>query len=295
MNLYALRIFYEVAIRKSVTGAAIDLAISQPSVTAQVRKLEKEIGLKVTEPDGRGIRLTEAGELIYPHAQRLFDMERELETKLNNFREGRTGTLKIASTGLVANELLPKWMASFKKDNQDVDIVLNVLNSDEAIKKLIHYETDLSFIAGIAKHPDICFEKLFDDELWFVVSKGHHLDSKEATIEEMMKEPFFMREEGSSIREQLLALCKLYDVPAPKWSIKLNGMNVSIKTIQEGFGAMLVPALAVRTMVESGQIARVFIKGIDIKRPIYLCSRKDDLFSPISQKFYDLVKRLTMR
>ncbi|MEW9673860.1 LysR family transcriptional regulator [Ammoniphilus sp. 3BR4] len=291
MNLHALRVFFEVANRKSVTGAAINLSISQPSVTAQVRKLEKEIGLNVLEPDGRGIRLTEAGELIFLHAQRLFAMERELEMKLHDLREGKIGTLKIASTGLPANLLLPKWVASFKKQNPHVDIILNVVNSTEANRQLLHYEADLAFIAGISKHPDICYEKLFDDELWFIVPKGHRLDSKMATLEEMMKEPFFMREEGSSIREQLLALCRIHDLSPPKKALQYNGMNLSIKTIQEGYGAMLVPALAVKTMVENGEIGRVFIEGIDIKRPIYFCSRKNDLSSPIAQAFYEVAKR----
>lgn len=290
MNLHALRVFFEVASQKSVTGAAINLSISQPSVTAQVRKLEKEIGLAVLKPDGRGIGLTEAGELIYYHAQRLFAMERELERQLHDFREGKMGSLKIASTGLPANILLPKWVASFKKQHPHVDIILNVVNSTEANRQLLQYEADLAFIAGISKHPDICYEKLFDDELWFIVPKGHRLDSEKATLEEMMEEPFFMREEGSSIREQLLALCRIHDISPPKRSMQYNGMNMSIKTVQEGYGAMLVPALAVKTMVEKGEIGRVFIEGIDIERPIYFCSRKNDLFTPIAKAFYDLAK-----
>ncbi|RNB84624.1 LysR family transcriptional regulator [Brevibacillus fluminis] len=293
MNLHALRVFFEVANRKSVTGAAIDLAISQPSVTAQIRKLENEIGVKVLEPNGRGIRLTEAGELIYLHAQRMFAMEKELERKLDDFRKGKIGTLRIASTGLPANVLLPKWVATFKKENPDVDIIITVVNSSEANRQLLHYEADLAIIAGISKHPDIFYEKLFDDELWFIVPKGHRLDSKKTTLDEMMEEPFFMREEGSSIREQLLALCRIHDLSPPKMTLRYNGMNMSIKTIQEGYGAMLVPALVVKDMVEKGEIGRVFIEGIDMKRPIYFCSRKDDdLSSPVTQSFYEVVKRL---
>ncbi|WP_199619476.1 LysR family transcriptional regulator [Paenibacillus alkalitolerans] len=290
MNLHTLRVFFEVANHQSVTAASASLAISQPSVTAQIRKLEKETGLKVIEPHGRGIRLTEAGEMIYAHAQRLFAMERELEMKLKDFREGKTGTLRITSTGLPANMFLPKWVASFKKQNPQVDIILNVVNSMEANRRLLQYEADFAFIAGISKHQDINYEKLFDDELWFIVPKGHRFDSQVATLEEMMAEPFFMREEGSSIREQLLALCRIHDISPPRRALQYNGMNLSIKTVQEGYGAMLVPALAVKSMVENGELGRVFIEGIDIKRPIYFCTRKDDLLSPVAKVFYELVK-----
>lgn len=291
MNLHALRVFYEVAQKKSVTGAATQLCISQPSVTAQIRKLEREIGLHVLEPDGRGIRLTEVGELIFLHAQRLFAMERELERKINDFREGNVGTLRVASTGLPANILLPTWIASYKKQYPHVDIIVNVVNSNEANKKLLQYEADLAFIAGISKHPDICYEKLFDDELWFVVAKEHRFNGKKVSLEEMLGEPFFMREEGSSIREQLLALCRIHDIPPPTSALQYNGMNMSIKIVQEGYGAMLVPALVVKTMVEHGEIGRVFIDGVDIKRPIYLCTRKNEIFSPIVKAFNELVKK----
>jgi DNA-binding transcriptional LysR family regulator len=290
MNLHALRVFYEVANHKSVTGASITLAISQPSVTAQIRKLEKETGLKVIQPEGRGIRLTEAGNLIYRFAQRIFAMERDLEDKIRDFREGKTGTLKLASTGLPANLFLPKWVASFKKQNPHIDIILNVVNSTEANNQLLHYDVDVAFIAGISKHPDICYEKLFDDELWFIVPKGHRLDGKIVILEEIMKEPFFMREEGSSIREQLLSLCRIYDIPPPTSALQYNGMNLSIKMVQEGYGAMLVPALVVKSMVDKGEVGKVSVEGIEIKRPIYFCSRKDDLWHPITQAFYELIK-----
>ncbi|WP_139492242.1 LysR family transcriptional regulator [Brevibacillus dissolubilis] len=290
MNLHALRVFFEVANQKSVTGASTKLGISQPSVTAQIRNLEKETGLKVIEPFGRGIRLTEAGDLIHLHAQRLFALESELEKKLHDYREGKTGTLRLAATGSPAHLFLPKWIASFKRQKPDVDIILQVVNSSEANRQLLHYEADLAFIAGISKHPDICYEKLVDDELWFIVPKGHRLDSKMAALEDIMEEPFYMREEGSSIREQLLALCRIHDIPPPKSTLQYNGMNLSIKMVQEGYGAMLVPALVAKNLVEQGEIGRVFVEGVDLKRPIYHCSRKNEQWHPITQAFYESIQ-----
>ncbi len=88
MNLHALRIYCSVASKKSVTEAAKALLISQPAVTMQIRNLEKETGLTLMVPKGRGIELTEAGEFLFKQAERLFDMEADIEKNWNNTKRG---------------------------------------------------------------------------------------------------------------------------------------------------------------------------------------------------------------
>ncbi|WP_409368596.1 LysR family transcriptional regulator [Lysinibacillus sp. 38-6] len=85
MNLHALRIFTKVADLGSITAAANDLLLSQPAVTIQIRNLEKELGLKLTESKGRGIQLTEEGRFVYEQGLRLFHLEAQIEDKLKLF------------------------------------------------------------------------------------------------------------------------------------------------------------------------------------------------------------------
>jgi len=80
MNLHALRLFYSVAETGSVTQAAKQLNISQPAVTSQIKKLEREIDCTLFVPKGRGILLTQSGAELAKQAKRLFSLEKEIES-----------------------------------------------------------------------------------------------------------------------------------------------------------------------------------------------------------------------
>ncbi|MGO4371768.1 LysR family transcriptional regulator, partial [Paenibacillus sp. MCAF20] len=100
MNLHALKLFHTAAQEGSVTRAAELLRISQPAVTMQIRNLEKEIGMPLLLPKGRGVMLTEAGQFVAEQASRLFALESEIDRSLIDFKSGLTGKLRIAATYL---------------------------------------------------------------------------------------------------------------------------------------------------------------------------------------------------
>lgn len=136
MNLHALRLFHIVAEKGNVTRAAEELNISQPAVTAQIKKLEQEIGLILLAPKGRGILLTEAGIQLSKHTKRLFSLEAEIEAYVEQYKNGFIGKLRIVATYLPANFLLPKWLARYKQRYPDVEVELTTTNSRKAIDQL---------------------------------------------------------------------------------------------------------------------------------------------------------------
>ncbi|WP_228728300.1 LysR family transcriptional regulator [Brevibacillus composti] len=129
MNLHALRIFVEVAAKGSVTDAAASLSISQPAVSAQIRKLEAELGRPLLQAKGRGIALTAEGQFLFAKARRIFEWERELEREWVEVKAGRCGRLRLASTYLPAHYLVPSWIAAFKRRHEQVDVEILTGNS----------------------------------------------------------------------------------------------------------------------------------------------------------------------
>lgn len=184
MNIHALRIFTKVASMKSVTKAAEALSISQPAVTVQIRNLEKETGLRLVETEGRGIKLTREGEFLVARAERLFDMEKDMENKLIQLKNGELQDLRISSTYLPANFLLPIWLAKFKNDFPSIKVNLYSGNSDQVIEKLLHYKSDIAFVVKEEwNHPDIKRHHLMDIDFWFLVPHGHKYDGKRGFLE----------------------------------------------------------------------------------------------------------------
>ncbi|MDF2717441.1 MAG: transcriptional regulator [Paenibacillus sp.] len=290
MNLHAFRVFHEVAESGGVTKASDRLRISQPAVTAQLRNLERELGLVLFRAKGRGVALTEAGERLAEQGRRLFALEREIEREAERIRLGEQGRLRIAATYLPANMLLPRWIARYKREYPKVDIFLSTVNSSKAFDRLLHYEADLAVVGGGRELPDgLAHKPLMQDELWFIVPGGHSLAGREASLQRLAAEPFVVREEGSSGRELLEALCRLHGVAMPEIGLQVSGTGETIRAVTAGYGAALASALEVRESIGRGEIARVSVEGIRLHNPIGLYTRSGETLPPFARMFTDFI------
>ncbi|MGG0656272.1 LysR family transcriptional regulator [Rummeliibacillus pycnus] len=292
MNIHGLKLFYQVASTGSFTKAAKLMCISQPAVSSQIKKFEHEIGVPLFKQQGRGVVLTDFGEALAEKAKNLVTLEENIESFIEDYRLAKAGTIQIVATYLPANFLIPKWAATFKSANEDVNLVITTANTKDAFEQLIHYKADIAIYGGgVSERPEeVAWEELFEDELWFVVSTSHPFANKTISLMEMVKESFIMREEGSSMREHLFSLCKTHQVRSPKISLQFSGINETIRSVMAGYGASFISSLAVREYVDNGQLARVYVQGIHIKHKIAICTRKAEKHSLLVQKFTEIAK-----
>ncbi|NQX71631.1 LysR family transcriptional regulator [Paenibacillus alba] len=297
MNLHALRLFHVIASCGSVTRASELLNISQPAITAQIKKFEKELLLSLLKPQGRGIALTDAGEEIAQLAKRLFAVEQQIEQFAQHYREGTNGSVRLAATYLPAHFLIPTWIAKFKQQFEQVEMIITTTNSNDALQQLLNVDVDIAIYGGIPEeYPDtIQTEELFQDELWFVVAPNHRYANQQVSLAQMMKEPFVMREEGSSTRERLLSLCRTYNSSTPTISLQFNGLHEAITAVIAGYGANFVSSLVVREYVERGELCRVYVEGIHLKNTIAICTRKNEPLSASSLNFIQMIRQNPFR
>lgn len=292
MNLHALRLFHTVAEKGNVTRAAEELNISQPAVTAQIKKLEQEIGLILLSPKGRGILLTQAGLQLAKQAKRLFSLEAEIDSYIDQLKNGAVGKLRIVATYLPANFLLPKWIGRYKQRYPEVEVEFTTTNSRSAIDQLINYEAEIAFIGGRKEfNPFIHSKELLEDKMVFVVHKDHKFASKHITLAEMAREPFVFREEGSSSREKLVSLCKIHNVNEPIVGLQINGLNETIRTVIEGYGVTFVSSLEVNEYITRGEVGTVYVDEIQLKNPISLCTRKKDTLAETALNFIQMIEK----
>ncbi|MCJ8010283.1 LysR family transcriptional regulator [Paenibacillus sp. KQZ6P-2] len=293
MNLHALRLFHVIASTGSVTRASELLNISQPAITSQIKKFEKEIALTLLIPQGRGIALTDAGEQIAVLAKRLFAVEQQIEQFAADYGRGTYGHIRLAATYLPSHFLLPAWLAKFKQQYEQVEMTITTTNSSGALKQLQNVDVDMAIYGGLPEeYPEtVQTEELFQDELWFVVAPNHKLAGQHVSLAEMMKEPFVMREEGSSTRERLLALCRTYSTPAPKIALQFNGLHEAISAVIAGYGANFVSSLVVREYVLRGELCRVHIEGIELRNLIAICTRKGEPLGAAARNLVELIRQ----
>jgi len=189
-------------------------------------------------------------------------------------REGTVGRLKIASTFLPSLYLVPKWMAVYKQAYPQVEVEIRTGNSRQSIEWILHGETDVAIITNeVWDERPIRRTHLLDVAFWFIVPPRHPYAGQEIPLKQLVLEPFLLREPGSSTREKLFSLCLEHQVPVPRVGLQYHGLIESIQSVRAGYGTMLAPEMAVRDLVARGEVGRVFVPGIEIKRPVYLCLR----------------------
>ncbi|MGX7418212.1 LysR family transcriptional regulator [Carnobacterium gallinarum] len=291
MNLHGLRLFYEVAKQKSVTKAAKNLMISQPSVTAQIKKFEKEEGITLFIPDGRGIQLTEIATELYCEAEKLFAIEQRIQQLIVQSRNQEAGQLKIAGNYLSMNYILPKWLTLFKEAFPNAEVQLSTLNTQDAIECLSHFQADLVIVGGgiLDYQQQFVVKKIQNDELWFVVAPNHPAANRTIELEQLCAEKFVGRESGSYVQNQLELLFQQSQLQMPAITIRYNGLNEMIHGIKEGYGIGYCSALVSSELVEKGELARIYVSDRMNETGNYLGFRKNEGMSLLMKGFMELV------
>ncbi|WP_431808434.1 LysR family transcriptional regulator [Lysinibacillus sphaericus] len=290
MNLHALRIFKTVAEFENVTKAAEYLCLSQPAVTIQIRHLEKELDVTLIQSKGRGIQLTKVGRILAKEAENLFSLETSIETKIANIKKQAAETIVIASTYLPATAILPPFISKYKDENEHIQFVLQSGNTKDMIHNLLNYKADIGIIVTEnIDESNIVSKHWKDIEFYFVTHPKHKLANKEVTLDELVQYSFVMREEGSSTRKLFQSICHTQGVPFPKIGLVFNGLTESVQAVLSGYGITLSPSIAVERYLDTNQLQRIYVKNIEIIRPVHVCTRLNMQPNTSSELFLDFL------
>jgi LysR family transcriptional regulator, low CO2-responsive transcriptional regulator len=123
--------------------------------------------------------------------------------------------------------------------------------------------------------------------LWFF---RHKLANRYVSLSEIVKEPFTMREIGSSTRESLFSLCQTYQVTPPKIALQFNGLNEAIQSVMTGYGVNFVSSLVVREYIKNNQLARVYVDTIKVNNRIAICTRKNETHTKLVERFIKICR-----
>jgi DNA-binding transcriptional LysR family regulator len=292
MNLHGLRLFHAIVRYGGVTRAAEELNISQPAVSSQVKRFERELDMKLFGSEGRKLVLTDVGKQLMEYAERMFMLEQEVEQAVEDMREGRKGLIRLSATYLPSNFLLPSWIARFKQAHEDVELVVSTSNTQTAFDQLLSYEAEIAIYGGSGiSHPGVHWDKLFEDEMWFVVHPDHPYADQQIELRQMVAEPFIMREKGSATRERLAALCTSSNLPSPRIALQFNGLNETISAVKAGYGANFISSLVVREDVQQRKLARVFVQDVRLENVIAICTRAGESLSPAAGQLVQWIKQ----
>lgn len=195
-----LEILLAVYDTKSISAAAKELHLTQPTVSMQLSKLSKAVDMPLYSQIGRNIVFTEAGLLLVEGAREILGITENLDMSLSNLRGIQTGTLKIGVVS-TAKYFIPHLLGDFCKDHPNVDIQLNVGNRSQIIERLWAGRDDFCVFSHPPQSDQLELIDFLPNPLVAITSEAHKLATQErVTLQEFAQQAFIMREPGSGTR-----------------------------------------------------------------------------------------------
>lgn len=194
LNLERLRTLHAVSTTGSVRGAAEALHVTTSAVSQQLSRLEREVGQRLLERQGRGIRLTDVGDLLAEHAGRLLQQVELVETDLADHRGAVTGTLSVAAFATAARGLLPPMLHALRQRYPTLAARLVELEPVESITRLRHADVDIAVVQDWPEEPlavpeGISCAPLLEDVLDVALPAPHPFADRPAvTLDELRDE-----------------------------------------------------------------------------------------------------------
>jgi len=283
VTLEGLRLLVSVAEHGSISAAAREAQISQPSASARMKDLERRLGLELLDRRTRGAELTADGRAVTDWARAVVDAADVLLTGSRALATRREVRLSIAASQTVGEYLMPAWLAAHRRARADHAVRLQVMNSRDVIAALRAREVDLGFIETPVVPSDLARRRVGADRLTLVVGPGHPLARRRRPLsrEDLATLPLASREDGSGTRE---ALSRALDTPVqPALELDSNAA-VKVEVASGGYPAVL-SELAVAAELRDRRLVEVELEDVDLRRTLYAIWRRPGRLAPAAAEF----------
>lgn len=242
MELHQLAYFVAVAEEGNFTRAAAQLHVAQPGVSAQIRRLERELGQPLLDRSGRTVRLTEVGAAALPHARAALaavGRVREAVDELAGLVRGQVAMGMVTSAGPVG---LPDLLAGFHRRYPAVEITLAEANSDVMLIALREGRLDVA-VVGLAADPppDIATRVLLDEPFLAVAAPSDALATSDTiALADLAERPLMCLPKGTGMRSALDAGFASVGL-TPRIAFEAADPNVLVQLAMRGLGVAIVP------------------------------------------------------
>jgi LysR family transcriptional regulator, low CO2-responsive transcriptional regulator len=278
-TIHQLQIFLKVVRTGSVTKAAEELFMTQPAVSIQLKNLQNQFDIPLTELIGRQLYITDFGKEVATIAERIIQELENINYKTQAYNGVVTGRLSIASAS-TGKYVIPYFLNGFLEKNAGVDLLLNVTNKMQVIESLRKNEIDFALVSVLPDRINIEEEILVENKLYLMGSSPERNDKK----------PLIYREEGSATRmamEQYFESRKGYT----RKRMELTSNEAVKQAVIAGLGDSIMPIIGVRNEILNKEIYIIPSKRLPIRTEWRLIWLKGKKLSPVSEAFLQFVRK----
>lgn len=287
-TFHQLKVFLTITQTQSITKAAEELHLSQPAVSIQLKNLQEQFAIPLTEVVGRKLFVTDFGKEIAAAAQNILNEVHAINYKSQDFDGKLTGRLKISAVS-TGKYVMPYFLAGFVKKNDCIEMTLDVTNRARVVESLKKNEVDFAMVSIVPDKLKLVSEELLQNKL-FLVSGNERCYTNEIYDKQIFRDlPIIFREMGSGTRMVAEKYLAQSDVIVRK-KLELTSNEAVKQAVLAGLGCSIMPLIGLKNELEMGTLQIIPIKGLPIISTWKLVWLKGKSFSPVAAAFLNYIR-----
>lgn len=294
MTLRQLELFIAVAETSSFSRGAELMSLTQSTVSQHIAALERELKTRLLDRTSKGIYLTAGGEVLLKHARSVLAECSVLEQAMAGFHGLEDARLSLGASNIPANYVVPRILPILNREYPG--IILNMISGDsrEILDELRNGKVELALTGSRVDDDVFDFRPFITDQLVFIVGPDHIMrKKKKITLKELAEQPLVVREDGSGTYQALQKAFSDAGLRMDSLNIRARlGSNEAVRqAVTTGGGCAFVSDLSIRSQQEHGELIRLPVAGMKIKRQLWMVKLKERTPSPAAAAVADLLLR----
>ena len=297
-TLQQLRILKAIATEKNFTKASEILYLSQPSLSKQIKTLEKNLDIVILNRESNKISLTENGKIFLEYSERILALCEESCRALIDLKNGDRGYLIIGASQTIGTYLMPRMLTLFAQNYPQINLKVQVNSTKVIAKSILNQEIDIAVVGGEISDDlkkNLTMEHFVYDELNLIVSKSHPFaNKKKINKEDLYCLDFITLNSNSSIKKFIdnILIQNQIETSQLKTILQLNSIEGIKTAVSLGLGAAFLSSSAIEKEVKLKMIKILKIENIKIMRKLSIISNSECYKSKAFNFFYDDLIRL---
>ena len=287
-TLHQLQIFLKITELQSITKASEELHLTQPAVSIQLKNFQDQFPIPLTEVVGRRLFITDFGEEIAQAAEKIINQVQEINYKTMAYQGKLSGRLKISvvSTG---KYVMPYFMSGFMKENDGVDLVMDVTNKAKVVRSLERNEVDFALVSVLPDKLNVQGVELMPNRL-FYVSNYHRELPKSIPKRKLFEQiPLIYREPGSATRNAMEGFIEQNNFKVQK-KMELTSNEAVKQAVVSGLGCSIMPLIGIKNELLNKDLKIVPVRGLPITTTWNLIWLKSKNLSPAAVAFLNYLE-----
>ncbi|NBQ46943.1 MAG: LysR family transcriptional regulator [Sphingobacteriia bacterium] len=288
-TLHQLQVFAKVVQTKSITKAAIELHMTQPAVSIQLKNLQNQFEIPLTEVIGRQLYITDFGHEISKMTDRILNEVYAINYQTLAYKGQLSGRLKISSVS-TGKYILPYFLTGFLKEQPGIELLLDVTNKSKVITSLENNEVDFALVSVLPEKPLLQKIDLMPNKLFVVGNTERKFPAGPLDKKVLEDLPMIFREEGSGTRVVMERYIEKNKLPIHK-KMELTSNEAVKQAVISGLGYSIMPLIGLRNELQNKDLQIIPVKGFPVKSTWSIVWQKSKKFSPVAEAYLSYLKK----